>query len=67
MLVGSLKVPDFTSFSDVFKEVFKIVEPNISGHNATYIPQLAEVDPNQFSISVTTIDGQHFSVGDSER
>ena len=26
----------------------------------------AEVDPDQFSISVTTVDGQQFSIGDSD-
>ena len=29
--------------------------------------QLAQVDPEQFSISVTTVDGQHFSIGDADR
>jgi len=66
-LDGSLRVPDFKGFSEAFRQVYNIVEPNNSGHNATYIPQLAEVDPNQFAISVTTIDGQHFSIGDSDK
>ena len=30
-----------------------------AGHNADYIPQLAAIDPDQFSISITTVDGQH--------
>jgi len=29
-----------------------------SGNIATYIPQLAEVEPNQYGVAVTTIDGQ---------
>jgi hypothetical protein len=45
-LDGSLRVPDFKGFSEAFRQVYNIVEPNTSGHNATYIPQLAEVDPN---------------------
>ena len=66
-VTGKLKVPDFDQFSKTFAEVFTIVEPNISGANADYIPQLAEVDPDQFAISVTTVDGQHFSIGDSQK
>jgi glutaminase len=34
------------------------------GKTASYIPELANVDPNLFSISVTTVDGESFSAGD---
>ena len=33
-------------------------------HNAQYIPALKNVDPNLFSISVCTVDGYIYSVGD---
>jgi len=62
---GELRIPDFTHFCNIIEEVYKEVLPNTSGANASYIPQLAEVDPDQFAISVTTVDGQHFSVGDA--
>lgn len=35
------------------------------GEVATYIPELAKVDPNKFGVHITTIDNQHFSIGDS--
>ncbi|MDE6535238.1 MAG: glutaminase A [Muribaculaceae bacterium] len=35
------------------------------GHNADYIPFLANVDSNLFGISVTLLDGTTFSVGDT--
>jgi glutaminase len=35
------------------------------GQPADYIPQLANVDPDKFAISVATTDGRHVSVGDS--
>ena len=40
--------------------------PDKRGKNADYIPQLAEdvVDPEQFGIAVTTIDGQRWCIGD---
>ncbi len=37
-----------------------------SGSIATYIPELAKVDPDQFSIAITTVDGYQYHVGDSE-
>ena len=66
-VTDNLKVSDFHDLSKSFAEVFKIVESNTSGADADYIPQLAEVDPDQFAISVTTVDGQHFSIGDSQK
>ena len=65
-LEGRLKVPDFNSFEGLFKEVYEIVKENKSGNNADYIPQLAAVDPEQFAISVTTVDGQQLSIGDTD-
>jgi glutaminase len=38
---------------------------NHDGKVATYIPELGKADPNDFAISVVTVDGQEFSVGDS--
>ncbi|MDE5552261.1 MAG: glutaminase, partial [Muribaculaceae bacterium] len=36
------------------------------GHNADYIPFLANIDPNLFGISVTLLDGTTINVGDTE-
>jgi glutaminase len=64
-LSGSLCMPDFSGFTSIIKEVYEEVLPDRSGENAQYIPELARVDPEQFAISVTTVDGQHFSIGDA--
>ena len=37
---------------------------NRRGKNASYIPALAEVDPQLFGVCVVTVDGQTFSAGD---
>ena len=37
-----------------------------SGSVATYIPELARVDPTKFSISTCFIDGSRFDIGDSD-
>ena len=36
------------------------------GRVADYIPKLAKIDPNQFSISVALADGQTLSAGDAD-
>ena len=65
--MGDLRIPDFSQIAEIVEKVFKAVEPNTGGDNADYIPQLAEVDPDQFAISITSVDGQTFSVGDATK
>jgi glutaminase len=36
------------------------------GDCATYIPILAEANPEWFSVSICTVDGQQFSFGDTD-
>jgi glutaminase len=36
-----------------------------TGRVASYIPELAKADPNRFGISVVTLDGRSFDVGDT--
>jgi len=38
---------------------------NGRGKNASYIPALADVDPQLFGVCVATVDGQTFSAGDA--
>mmetsp|Transcript_13996 Transcript_13996/g.34618 ORF Transcript_13996/g.34618 Transcript_13996/m.34618 type:complete len:1239 (-) Transcript_13996:1218-4934(-) len=64
---GQMAVRKFGRVQEVLRQVFRQVRPNHAGANASYIPQLDEkhVEWDQFAISLTTIDGQHCSVGDS--
>jgi glutaminase len=39
---------------------------NHRGKNASYIPALAEVDPQLFGVCVATVEGQTFSAGDAD-
>jgi glutaminase len=66
-VVNNFRVPDFQTLTGIIDQVYEEVEKNTAGENATYIPQLARVDPEQFSVSFTSIDGQHYSVGHSDR
>lgn len=40
---------------------------NRDGEVATYIPELGKADPEHFGISLVTVDGQEFSIGDSHQ
>eukprot|EP01087_Luapelamoeba_hula_P021604 TRINITY_DN7591_c0_g1_i1.p1 TRINITY_DN7591_c0_g1~~TRINITY_DN7591_c0_g1_i1.p1 ORF type:complete len:526 (+),score=82.85 TRINITY_DN7591_c0_g1_i1:177-1754(+) len=64
-LNGQLAIPDWTGFIDHVKEVYHRVEANTEGHVATYIPQLARVNPDQFGVAICTVDGQMWTYGDS--
>ena len=66
-LRGQLVLPDFINFSKKIDKIFDEVKTIISGELASYIPPLAEVDPNQFGIAIVTTDGQVYERGDSNK
>jgi len=39
---------------------------DLSGNVADYIPELSKCDPNKFGISLATLDGHVYDIGDSE-
>jgi glutaminase len=63
-LRGELVVPDFKSFSADIIELRDRSVKATGGAVASYIPQLARVNPELFGVSVCTVDGQRFGVGD---
>ncbi len=65
-LRGQLALPDFIDFSKNIDKIFDEVKKIRSGELASYIPPLAEVDPDQFGIAIVTIDGQIYQRGDSQ-
>lgn len=58
-------VSNFGAMKKAIEEVYEIVLPNTSGANAGYIPQLKNADPEKFGISICTVDGQQFNIGDT--
>ncbi len=64
-LTGKMSVPDFEGFCADVKTIFEESLPSRGGKVADYIPQLAKVDPEQFAVSLCTVDGQRFSYGDA--
>ncbi|KAE9553881.1 hypothetical protein FO519_002922 [Halicephalobus sp. NKZ332] len=63
-LRNQLTVPYWPEFTSNIKEIFESCRSEKSGSVATYIPQLARQDPNRWGLSICTIDGQRFSLGD---
>jgi len=66
ILEGKLKIPDFEDFVLKLEIIFNKIAKVKDGANASYIPVLAEVDPNMFGMSVCSVDGQRWSIGDCE-
>lgn len=65
-LSGDLAIPDFKSFTDTCAELFEECRQQRAGTVASYIPQLARVDPELYALGICTVDGQVFSVGDDQ-
>ncbi len=64
-LQGDLALPDFAQFSVQLERLFREIALNQDGVQATYIPPLAEIDPDQFAMAVMTIDGQLLELGET--
>jgi glutaminase len=55
-----------TDFKKILNEVHNLYKNENSGNLASYIPELSKVDPKLFALSITTANGESFSVGDDE-
>ena len=65
-LRGELAIPDFKDFSTRVDQIYDDVKSKINGELASYIPPLAEVDPDQFGIAIITKDGQVYKKGQAD-
>ena len=63
---NNLIIPDFPKFTNKIKEIYNNTKDLEGGSVADYIPQLARVDPDQYGVSICTIDGQRYSIGDTK-
>ena len=67
LLKGLLIIPNFHSFCSDIHMLYEKTLPNKKGNVADYIPQLKRVNPEQYGISICTIDGQTYSLGESSQ
>ena len=61
---GQLVISEFDEFTVDIKGIYDKCAPNMAGTPAQYIPQLARGDPAKWAVSLCTIDGQRFHIGD---
>ena len=65
-LQDNVVIPDFVKFCAELERIFEETKENLQGKVADYIPQLSRVDPELYAVALCTIDGQRFSLGDTE-
>ncbi|OGH88053.1 MAG: hypothetical protein A3J93_02680 [Candidatus Magasanikbacteria bacterium RIFOXYC2_FULL_42_28] len=63
-LIGDLVIPDFKNFASFITNLYNRTLQNTDGTVDNSIPELAKVDPNHYALSVCTVDGQRFNIGD---
>lgn len=56
-----------TPVPDYLRDLVDELRDQDDGALADYIPALATVDPDEFSVALTTVDGRTYSAGDDER
>jgi glutaminase len=49
------------------KKIYDTLKNGKGGKNADYIPELKKVNPNLYAISIVTVDGEDYSVGDYKK
>uniref|UniRef100_UPI00398F7AB3 glutaminase kidney isoform, mitochondrial-like isoform X3 n=1 Tax=Pristiophorus japonicus TaxID=55135 RepID=UPI00398F7AB3 len=59
-------IPDFEVFSSHINRLYDNARKKTTGKVADYIPQLAKFSPDLWGVSLCTVDGQRYSVGDTK-
>jgi glutaminase len=65
-LSEELVIPDWSTFGADMTYHFSTVETNQEGETAQYIPILQRANPEQWALSICSIDGQRLSIGDTD-
>ncbi|KAK2717298.1 hypothetical protein QYM36_006171 [Artemia franciscana] len=59
-------IPEFEEFCSRIEKIYNKCKGIHLGKVASYIPQLERMSPDYWGVSLCTIDGQRFSVGDTK-
>ncbi len=62
-MTGKLVIPDFNNFYSFITNIYNRTILNKEGEVSDHIPELASVSPENYSISICTIDGQRLNLG----
>ncbi len=57
---------DIDAVKRALEKVYATLKDDVSGEVASYIPALAQADPNSFGITITDLQGKSYKVGDSD-
>jgi glutaminase len=63
---GELVIPDFNQFTRELTSIFQDCQEDRSGSNADYIPELRNAPSERLGLSVFSVDGQQFHLGDCD-
>ncbi|KCV72882.1 hypothetical protein H696_00453 [Fonticula alba] len=63
-LRGALVLPSFAEFCEDLIECLESVRHDTYGQVASYIPALAQADPDKLAFAICSVDGQRFAYGD---
>ena len=56
-----------SNYKKIIENAYNLIKPlKDQGNLATYIPELANVNPAKFGVHMTKVDGTHFGIGDYE-
>ncbi|XP_005986308.1 glutaminase kidney isoform, mitochondrial isoform X1 [Latimeria chalumnae] len=59
-------IPEFANFTSYVGSLYEASKGRSGGKVADYIPQLAKFSPDYWGVSLCTVDGQRYSVGDTK-
>ena len=63
-LKGQLSVNNWDELKIIIEQIYNEVKEDNKGDVASYIPELAEIDDELFGVTVVTVDGQVYQIGD---
>ncbi|MEO1249276.1 MAG: glutaminase A, partial [Pseudomonadota bacterium] len=65
-IIQTAGVPGAGTVEDYLRAIHQRIAQDTSGQVASYIPELAKADPSKFGIAIATVDGQVYTVGDTD-